>query len=51
MTKVLKYIADQLIKQKHNEIANKMTDEDKQSFVNSINTLNQHSEYLQRTMN
>ena len=50
MTKVLEYIAEQLIKQKHNEIDKKMSDEDKQSFVNSINTLHQHSLHIQRTI-
>lgn len=48
MTKILDYIAEQLIKKEHAEITNQMTEEDRISFVNAVSTLQTHSEFIQK---
>ncbi len=49
--KTLKYIADNLRKLEHDEISARMSDDDKINFVNSVATLQQHSEHIIRNEN
>ncbi len=48
ITKDLELIAEQLIKKEHKAIV--MTKEEKQLFVNSVATIQEHSNFIQRTL-
>ena len=48
MTKILDYLADQLIKNEHAAITKAMTEDERISFVNSVSTLQTHSEFIQK---
>lgn len=50
LTKTLKYIAENLQKRQHAEIAKRMTEQDKIDFVNAVRTLDVHAQHIEKVM-
>ena len=51
LTQALDYMAEQMLKKEHSELGDTVTKtrEERIMFINSVSTLQAHSEYLQRT--
>ena len=51
LTQALDYMAEQMLKKEHSELGDTVTKtkEERIMFINSVNTLQVHSDYLQRT--